>query len=202
MLTGLKQILKLIVIVSLTAALGACTPLSTAEPNTPLPAPAEAQEKTAVSTPEPTASPERPPHEPTPTSALTKPDSPATPTAETAEEIIIFARSGGYAGLNEEWTIYSDGRVINQTGAVWQTTPQAVTQLQTDIINSGFLELEENYLPKDPCCDRFTYTLTLIVAGETYQTTTIDATPTTPDAFWNSLGSVQDFFTTLVPVES
>jgi hypothetical protein len=107
--------------------------------------------------------------------------------------VITFARSGGFAGIEEEWQIYGDGRIVNERGQTWQTEDQEVTQLLEDIGATSFLQLEGSYMPKNSCCDRFTYVLTVIIEGETQQVTTIDAAPNTPDAFWETQKLIQDF---------
>lgn len=86
-------------------------------------------------------------------------------TAEGAP-LIIFTRSGGFAGLREAWQVFSDGRIIfnsaRQTNAEIRTTfPDSVDAAVRAIRESGFLETEQADLSNSRCADCFLYSLTL-----------------------------------------
>jgi hypothetical protein len=133
---------------------------------------------------------------PTPTPVTASPgstaESPATsqPAAEqpapdrpakiTGEAMIIYRRSGGFAGVDEQWTIYPDGRITANDGGEWQVTVAQVEQLLRDIEALGFFDLDSRYMPFDTCCDRFTYEITVRSGDRVHTVTTIDAAPNTP----------------------
>jgi hypothetical protein len=94
--------------------------------------------------------------------------------------VIIFHRGGGFAGVNEQWTIYRDGRITANDGREWQITADQVEQLLIDIEALGFFELNDTYMPLDTCCDRFTYEVTVHKDNKANTVTTIDAAPNVP----------------------
>jgi hypothetical protein len=54
-------------------------------------------------------------------------------------------------------------------------------------------------MPADPCCDRFTYELAVLTDGRVYAARTVDGTPDTPQAVWDSLQAVARFITETHP---
>lgn len=94
--------------------------------------------------------------------------------------IIVFQRSGGIAGLDENWIIYSEGRLVSAEGKEWQVDPREIAILASGIEELGFLDLRDSYLEWNSCCDRFSYTLTLKTAGSKKTVTWIDANPEIP----------------------
>ena len=71
--------------------------------------------------------------------------------------VILYHRSGGIAGLDEIYTIYSDGRITIGNEKEWQVSPQAVQRLLEQIEQAGFFQAEQTGPVRVPCCDRFTY---------------------------------------------
>jgi hypothetical protein len=96
------------------------------------------------------------------------------------EAIVIYRRSGGFAGVSEQWTIYPDGRITASDGRTGQVTVQQVEQLLSDIEALGFFELDSRYMPANTCCDRFTYEITARRGDRMHTVTTMDGTPNTP----------------------
>lgn len=120
------------------------------------------------------------------------------PTApDSAEPAIIYERSGGFAGLTDRWQIYSDGRITYNNGnnrvMEWQAEPADVAQLHEEIVAADFFALESSYVPKNACCDLFTYSLTVTNGTQTLTTSTVDQEPSTPDNLWMTLEFVQTF---------
>ncbi len=104
-----------------------------------------------------------------------------TPSAPTKSEgvLIIFERSGGIAGIHEIWRFYGDGRVIREerirgTPFVARLPAENIERVARHLIETGFLELADEYMPTNPCCDLFTYRLTLVYEGKTKTVTTMD----------------------------
>jgi hypothetical protein len=140
-----------------------------------------------------------------PTSPVSLPLSPvgtpigqSKPTGGSAAEmpqgaVIVYRRSGGISGVSEEWVVYDDGRLTAASGEEWRVAPEPVAQLVAGIEGLGFFGLEENYVPRDTCCDRFTYELTVRSAGRVHTVTALDATPDTPDEVWEALRAVGQF---------
>ncbi len=127
---------------------------------------------------------------PTITSDAAKPESIAPDTAEPA---IIYERTGGYAGLTDHWEIFADGRITNSNGREWAVDSTDVTQLHNEITALGFFSLESRYIPKNECCDRFTYSITVTSSTQTFTITALEQAKAAPDSLWTTLDLVQTF---------
>lgn len=114
----------------------------------------------------------------------------ATAPAQEAEIAIVYMRSGGIANLMDEWTVYTDGRVASSDGTARQATPGEVAQLLGEIEALGFFEMNPRYLPRDACCDRFTYSITVRSNGREHTVTTLDAVPDAPPALWQIIEQI------------
>ena len=124
-------------------------------------------------------------------SPLSTPLSPATKkTNIPADAVIVYEKSGGYAGRTEEWTIYADGRVVSGDGQMGQLPPQEVADLVRQIEAAGFGGWRDAYGSPAACCDRYTYNLTVRLAGQTKTVTTIDAASEEPATLRTILGQV------------
>jgi hypothetical protein len=194
--------------------LTACGPAATPE-TVPTPPPATPTTDSAQTTSDSTLPPEATPLPPTPTtdSARTTSDSTqpteATPLPSTAETpipvaseetgegratigdaVIIYQRSGGFAGVHEQWTIYPDGRITANDGREWQVAAERVEQLLADIEALGFFEMTGRYMPLNTCCDRFIYEITVRSGDRVNTVKTIDAAPDTPAELWRVIDEV------------
>jgi hypothetical protein len=110
--------------------------------------------------------------------------------AAMGDAVIIYRRSGGFAGVHEQWTVCPDGQIVTADGREWQVTPEQVEQLLAEIEALGFFEMNNRYMPLDTCCDRFTYEIT-VRRGDTVKTiTTIDAAPDTPPELWRVIDEI------------
>jgi hypothetical protein len=103
--------------------------------------------------------------------------------------VIEFRISGGIAGVNEDWLIYSDGH-ITQGDKEWQVSPEAVEQLLAKIETLGFFEMTGNYMELNTCCDRFTYEVTVRNGDKVNSVTTIDAAPGVPPELWQVIDAI------------
>ncbi len=119
------------------------------------------------------AAPAAQPHEvsPFPTSEWT------TPSSEVV--LIVFERTGGFAGISEVWRFYEDGRVVKidqhrKTRIATQLPPDVVKEAAQRIVGEGFMDLADKYMPAKPCCDRFTYRLTIVHTKGVKTVTTMD----------------------------
>ncbi len=121
--------------------------------------------------------------EETPTTAPT-----ATFSTNTA---VIFKRSGGLGGLNETWTIFTDGRIETNSSIQPELSAEDVEQMLNGLESSGFFELEDSYLPDDTCCDRFFYQITASQGSTFHTVNTLEATPDMPEALQQALRLIQ-----------
>lgn len=115
-----------------------------------------------------------------------------TPTAQPQpdEPVIEFKRSGGFAGREETFLIYADGRVESNGQAGVQIDAAEVEAVLSHADAAGFFQLDESYLAQNPCCDRFTYQLTLRYGGQEHSVVTIDDADKPPAALQSTLEAV------------
>lgn len=111
-------------------------------------------------------------------------------TLDNSRLLIIFSRSGGLAGVDEEWRIYADGRINDKLGQKLQVSATTVDRLWFSIRDSGFFAFAETYLPKDSCCDRFTYVITVRDGDNEHTVTTIDQAPSAPQELFDIIQSL------------
>ncbi len=104
---------------------------------------------------------------------------------------VIFKRSGGIAGLNETWTIFTDGRIQASSGDSSQIPSETVSQLLNSLKTAGFFDLDSNYLPEDSCCDRYFYEITAVNNTTFHTVTTVENTPDMPESLQQTLRLIQ-----------
>ncbi|MBN1580367.1 MAG: hypothetical protein JXA89_06665 [Anaerolineae bacterium] len=109
--------------------------------------------------------------------------------------VLVYQRSGGFAGLSEQWEVFADGRIVTDDGRQAQVPVEKVTALLQMVEELGFFTMTGNYMPRDTCCDRFTYVLTIRNGDQKNTVQTIDAAPNTPNALWDILDAVNQFIT-------
>lgn len=126
-------------------------------------------------TPEPTMEPTA--VRPTPTE---EPDM-STELESFTGPVIILKRSGGFAGLEDQWTIYADGTVEGAPTTENPVSTEHIAQILRDADAGGFFELNDNYVDEGHCCDFFNYEVTLnLPDGRSQTITTVEQTPSQP----------------------
>ena len=89
--------------------------------------------------------------------------------------VIIYAREGGFTGISQEWVIHLDGK-IEAPGDKEMSVPSEDVQ---DIIRKGqesdFAALASETANTDVCCDRMTYTLTVVNGDNEWRLVTTDS---------------------------
>lgn len=160
----------------------ALTAVSESEPidtPTPLPGPTNTKESTEIDIPETT-----------PEMDTAAGEEIAKTEALPADVVLIFHRSGGFAGVDQEWIVYADGRIEMPDGSTKQVDSGQVTALLDTIQSAKFFDLSDSYVPLDTCCDRFTYSITVQMDGQTKTVQTIDDAPKQPEALSEVLSAV------------
>jgi hypothetical protein len=95
--------------------------------------------------------------------------------------LMVLQRSGGIAGIEEQWVIFVDGRVEGSGGRGKSLNSEELEVLRTIIEVSGFSEMADSYVPLDACCDLFTYSITVNTGdGQSKTVTTIDGSSKQP----------------------
>lgn len=102
--------------------------------------------------------------------------------------LLIFQRTGGFAGLEDEWWLFGDGRIVNQRdNQVQQVDGNEVMALHQDMLNGDFMNLSAEYMPATIDENRFVYTVTLIDGENRHTVTTMDEAENAPDLLRESL---------------
>ena len=115
-----------------------------------------------------------------------------SPPIDLNEPVIVYGKSGGFAGLVQEWNIYADGRIENSKGElVGQAEPEEVTAVLQTADEVEFYKLDGEYFDGDECCDLISYTLTITDGEQTKTVITRDNSPH-PPAFEIVLTAVED----------
>lgn len=124
------------------------------------------------------------------------------------ETVVVLQRSGGIQGEVVEWRLYRDARVEKASGPPGpdQTVesrmldnPRHLQQLLADLEAAGFFELSGNYMPTDPCCDRYHYLLAATLDDQSNTIETVAGTEDVPPAVWESIELVESLMTGLFP---
>ncbi|MDX1416142.1 MAG: hypothetical protein R3293_18235 [Candidatus Promineifilaceae bacterium] len=164
----------------------------------------EGETEMETTTPAATSSP--PPTKvqlPTPAAAATpEPPVDAALTNSEDEVLLVYKRSGGYAGLNEEFTVSGSGRISAKDGREWQVDAHQVDQLLQEIEALGFYDLAPQYKTKDPCCDHITFELTVNSGDRLHTVSGVSGAPGAPDQLWTISNHVQQFFTQVLRREN
>lgn len=121
--------------------------------------------------------------------------SPADP-SNVGQPVIEFNRSGGFAGLNDTFLIYADGRVESDGRVTFQVAPEAIEAILSQAEAGGFFDLNESYLAKNTCCDRFTYQITLRHSNKENSVVTIDDADNPPDVLRVTLEAIDQLVST------
>ena len=124
----------------------------------------------------------------TPTPEASTPQvQPSAPTAtpkpgsRSSGAVITFARSGGIAGISEQWSIYEDGRVIGPAGEVAHVPEVDVSRLIAEIEAAGFFEWPASPRVLRSCADCFTYSIVVSFEGKSNQLTLVDGQTDAPE---------------------
>ena len=74
--------------------------------------------------------------------------------------VIEFHRSGGFAGLDETWQVYTDGRITKSQAknpeaiSEYQVKAEQVQALLAEIDELGFFRMQASGSPGIVCCDQ------------------------------------------------
>ena len=84
------------------------------------------------------------------------------------EPVIVFQRSGGFAGMSEQWSIYANGKIVKEIGEEHSIGPAQVTALLDALQVAGFYEMKasSSVAGSGNCNDCYTYQLTVTSGGK------------------------------------
>ena len=106
--------------------------------------------------------------------------------------VIVFQRSGGFAGVSEQWSIYESGKVVKLNGDEISIEPAQVKVLLNAIQAAGFYEMKatSGIGGLSNCKDCYTYKLTVNGDGKTNTITAQEGAKDIPEAFWNLIKQI------------
>jgi len=109
-----------------------------------------------------------------------------------AGAVIVFQRSGGFAGVMEQWVFFSDGKITDEKGEQKTVPADQVSALLDKFEAIGFFEMRVS--PGGGsigvCKDCFTYQVT-VTRGEKKNSVTVqDGAAGVPEALWITLSEL------------
>jgi hypothetical protein len=103
---------------------------------------------------------------------------PAGPGPVAASVAVTFVVEGGIAGSSERLEVAPDGSLAlfdhDRRVGTGQLAPQVLERLQGLVQSGAFRDLEPRYVPENPCCDRFSYTVRVVRTGGEQSVSTIE----------------------------
>jgi hypothetical protein len=105
---------------------------------------------------------------------------------------MIFTRSGGFAGFDDTWTFYANGRVTWNGEELSPQTPERINGVVTELEESGFFEMTYITGPNDFCCDFFTYSLAAQTPEKQNFVSFSEGDPNLPQTLWDALALMQE----------
>jgi hypothetical protein len=82
--------------------------------------------------------------------------------------------AGGVAGIDQTWTLATDGTVTRPDGSLAVADPADLAALREAMARAKFFDLDPEYVPTDTCCDRFEYRISLTQGDLSNTVVTID----------------------------
>ncbi len=90
---------------------------------------------------------------------------------------ITFRLTGGFAGFDNTWQIYPDGRVVTDKGETFQIEAEMVERLWQPINNGEFFEFAPEYKHKQIINDNFHYDISFVDGARAHMIKTEDDAP-------------------------
>ncbi len=110
----------------------------------------------------------------------------------TQEEVIVYSRTGGFAGISELWRFFGDGRVIDAQGVEYVVSDADLADLLDEMDTLGFFTWEFGTRRLGSCADCFTYSIDANYDGQSNQLIFVDGQEDVPEEIWIILEGIQD----------
>jgi hypothetical protein len=135
-----------------------------------------------------------------PSPLATPAPSPLTSPQTVSDVYITYRRNGGLAGSHDTWIIDLQGKLTHQgSGASSQLTAAQMAELAAAIHAADFMALQNSFLSKDICCDRYEYTITITANGQSKTVRTNDASPIAPPKLMQLIDTLNQLVITPAP---
>jgi hypothetical protein len=111
--------------------------------------------------------------------------------------VIIYQKSGGFAGVMEEWTIFPDGRIVSGDGHEYLLAEEQISVSLSEIENLGFFEISGPGQLLTDCRDCFTYKITVSAGGRTKVVNAVDDQSDPTEAIWAVINVIENLLSDL-----
>ncbi len=125
-------------------------------------------------------------------------DTPASGISE--DTSLTYQREGGVTGINQEWTIYPNGRIIAPDGQEMQVSQEATADVLSRSAAIESADLSKSYVADDECCDQFFYTIIIKVGDQETTLHTSDGA-NHPESITLLIEEIERLIATAEPVE-
>lgn len=106
--------------------------------------------------------------------------------------VIIYERSGGLAGLSEQWNFYHDGHVISDDGQEYLLDENQISDLLIKIEDLGFFEIDDANQMLSDCYDCYKYKLTVRSDKRIKSISMVEGSDRAPDQLWKILEMIKE----------
>lgn len=110
--------------------------------------------------------------------------------------ILTLQRSGGFAGLSQQWAFYGDGRLEMPDGNEKHVDPQQLQAVLDAAQTANFFALNNSYVPQDSCCDQFLYEITFQLGDHNKTIATMEDAPEQPEQVTAVLNAINNLIKT------
>jgi hypothetical protein len=121
----------------------------------------------------------------------------ATAVDDANTPILTFQRSGGFAGMSQQWTVYGDGRIEMPDGSEKQADPKQLQTILDAAQTADFFTLNDSYVPEESCCDQFLYDITIQLDGQNKTIQVTDADSEQPEQVTAVLNAINKLIETV-----
>ena len=125
-----------------------------------------------------------------PTFTVLTDENPSSTKQDNTQILFRFERSGGFAGINERWTLFEDGNFISAAGEALAFAPEEIINLIDLISSLDFNKPQTPPRPFDSCADCFRYKLVVIKEGAEYEFIWSDGDGAVQEGLINILTSI------------
>jgi hypothetical protein len=114
---------------------------------------------------------------------------------DSAKEIpfLTYTRSGGFAGVNESWEFYSDGRMVSNKGEEKQAAAEDAQALMEQLRKADLAAMSKITPSPQNCADCFTIELIWQDGGEEIRLSIVPESSDAMPAAVNLVGLVQKY---------
>jgi hypothetical protein len=122
---------------------------------------------------------------------------PAGLAKQAGDAVIIFQRSGGFAGNEQQWYFTASGQITDNKGNQLVVEAAQIKILLDEFKTAGFFDMKDTFGggKLSNCKDCFTYVITVTLDGQTKTVTTQDGAAGVPEAIWKVIGELNKMIT-------